>query len=236
MGEAAMLQKIISKQDDLKTTVTNERECQEPTVKEPEINTTLQIHFFGKRGERKLHYKEFRRLDRPLLLPSADGWLELELGPALLRRHSRDSPALPPPPAQGSAALLCKGPGSEYGLCPGCAAQPSQRESGCEQCGRVDALACGGRVCGPVQLADVAALTSSSAGRESHLQSGIVSTAVLCPVHLLPGKNNSMRNQTLCSRASPLTRVLEQIPESSSEWWKSTDLGGRRRLLSTQCR
>ncbi|KAB0391988.1 hypothetical protein E2I00_015972, partial [Balaenoptera physalus] len=33
----------------------------EPTVKEPEINTTLQIHFFGKRGERKLHYKEFRR-------------------------------------------------------------------------------------------------------------------------------------------------------------------------------
>ncbi|XP_068382848.1 calcium uptake protein 2, mitochondrial isoform X2 [Eschrichtius robustus] len=55
------LQKIISKQDDLKTTVTNERECQEPTVKEPEINTTLQIHFFGKRGERKLHYKEFRR-------------------------------------------------------------------------------------------------------------------------------------------------------------------------------
>ncbi|MBV95009.1 Calcium uptake protein 2, mitochondrial, partial [Eschrichtius robustus] len=55
------LQKIISKQDDLKTTITNERECQEPTVKEPEINTTLQIHFFGKRGERKLHYKEFRR-------------------------------------------------------------------------------------------------------------------------------------------------------------------------------
>ena len=116
------------------------------------------------------------RLDRPLLLPSADGWLELELelGPALLRRHSRDSPALlppPPPPAQGSAALLCKGPGSEYGLCSGCAAQPSQRESGCEQCGCVDALACGERVCGPVQLADLAALTSSSAGRESHLQS-----------------------------------------------------------------
>ncbi|XP_048957246.1 calcium uptake protein 2, mitochondrial isoform X2 [Canis lupus baileyi] len=33
----------------------------ESTVKEPEITTTLQIHFFGKRGERKLHYREFRR-------------------------------------------------------------------------------------------------------------------------------------------------------------------------------
>ncbi|XP_064442368.1 calcium uptake protein 2, mitochondrial isoform X2 [Mirounga angustirostris] len=33
----------------------------ESTVKEPEITTTLQIHFFGKRGERKLHYQEFRR-------------------------------------------------------------------------------------------------------------------------------------------------------------------------------
>ncbi|XP_036108560.1 calcium uptake protein 2, mitochondrial isoform X4 [Molossus molossus] len=54
------LQKIISKQDDLKT-IANETECQEPNVKEPDINTTLQIHFFGKRGERKLHYREFRR-------------------------------------------------------------------------------------------------------------------------------------------------------------------------------
>ncbi|KAF6120367.1 mitochondrial calcium uptake 2 [Phyllostomus discolor] len=54
------LQKIISKQDDLKT-ITNETECQEPEVKESEINTTLQIRFFGKRGERKLHYREFRR-------------------------------------------------------------------------------------------------------------------------------------------------------------------------------
>ncbi|KAM7237971.1 hypothetical protein CapIbe_010929 [Capra ibex] len=55
------LQKIISKQDDLKTAITDETECQEQTVQEPEINTTLQIRFFGKRGERKLHYKEFRR-------------------------------------------------------------------------------------------------------------------------------------------------------------------------------
>ncbi|XP_044928359.1 calcium uptake protein 2, mitochondrial isoform X3 [Mustela putorius furo] len=55
------LQKIISKQDDLKTTTANETECQESTVKEPEITTTLQIYFFGKRGERKLHYREFRR-------------------------------------------------------------------------------------------------------------------------------------------------------------------------------
>ncbi|KAM5278917.1 calcium uptake protein 2, mitochondrial isoform 2-T2 [Hipposideros larvatus] len=54
------LQKIISKQDDVKMR-TNDIECQEPTVKEPEINTTLQIRFFGKRGERKLHYREFRR-------------------------------------------------------------------------------------------------------------------------------------------------------------------------------
>ncbi|CAK7320780.1 Calcium uptake protein 2, mitochondrial [Vulpes lagopus] len=55
------LQKIISKQDDLKTTIVNETESQESTLKEPEITTTLQIHFFGKRGERKLHYREFRR-------------------------------------------------------------------------------------------------------------------------------------------------------------------------------
>ncbi|KAM8802538.1 calcium uptake protein 2, mitochondrial isoform 2-T2 [Rhynchonycteris naso] len=54
------LQKIISKQDDLRT-VTDETECQEPKVKECEINTTLQIYFFGKKGERKLHYREFRR-------------------------------------------------------------------------------------------------------------------------------------------------------------------------------
>ncbi|XP_066225277.1 calcium uptake protein 2, mitochondrial isoform X1 [Saccopteryx leptura] len=54
------LQKIISKQDDLRT-VTDETECQEPKVKEREINTTLQIYFFGKKGERKLHYREFRR-------------------------------------------------------------------------------------------------------------------------------------------------------------------------------
>ncbi|XP_063553257.1 calcium uptake protein 2, mitochondrial isoform X2 [Gorilla gorilla gorilla] len=33
----------------------------EAIVKEPEINTTLQMRFFGKRGQRKLHYKEFRR-------------------------------------------------------------------------------------------------------------------------------------------------------------------------------
>uniref|UniRef100_A0A2K5CFE7 Mitochondrial calcium uptake 2 n=1 Tax=Aotus nancymaae TaxID=37293 RepID=A0A2K5CFE7_AOTNA len=55
------LQKIISKQDDLMTVKTNEAGYQEAAVKEPEINTTLQIHFFGKRGQRKLHYKEFRR-------------------------------------------------------------------------------------------------------------------------------------------------------------------------------
>ncbi|XP_053419032.1 calcium uptake protein 2, mitochondrial isoform X1 [Nycticebus coucang] len=54
------LQKIISKQDDLMTVKTNETEYQ-PTVKEPEIKTTLQMRFFGKKGERKLHYKEFRR-------------------------------------------------------------------------------------------------------------------------------------------------------------------------------
>lgn len=55
------LQKIVSKQDDLKTAIANETECQESTVKEPEITTTLQIHIFGKRGEGKLHYREFRR-------------------------------------------------------------------------------------------------------------------------------------------------------------------------------
>lgn len=56
------LQKIISKQDDLKTMKINEAaECQESVVKEPEINTTLEMRFFGKKGDRKLHYKEFRR-------------------------------------------------------------------------------------------------------------------------------------------------------------------------------
>ncbi|XP_012996589.1 calcium uptake protein 2, mitochondrial isoform X2 [Cavia porcellus] len=55
------LQKIISKQDDFKIMKTNETECQAQTVKESEINTTLQMCFFGKRGEKKLHYKEFRR-------------------------------------------------------------------------------------------------------------------------------------------------------------------------------
>ncbi|KAI5931903.1 Calcium uptake protein 2, mitochondrial [Manis javanica] len=54
------LQKIISKEDDLRT-VTKGTEFQKSTVKEPEINTTLQIRFFGKRGEKKLHYREFRR-------------------------------------------------------------------------------------------------------------------------------------------------------------------------------
>uniref|UniRef100_A0A2K6G3Y9 Mitochondrial calcium uptake 2 n=1 Tax=Propithecus coquereli TaxID=379532 RepID=A0A2K6G3Y9_PROCO len=56
------LQKIISKQDDLLTVKTSETECQEPAAKEPEIKTTLQLRFFGKRGERKLHYKEFRSI------------------------------------------------------------------------------------------------------------------------------------------------------------------------------
>ncbi|XP_048657374.1 calcium uptake protein 2, mitochondrial isoform X3 [Marmota marmota marmota] len=60
------LQKIISKQDDLKTMKTNEIDCQEQVMKEPEINTTLQMYFFGKRGERKLHYKEFRRFTENL--------------------------------------------------------------------------------------------------------------------------------------------------------------------------
>ncbi|XP_005355477.1 calcium uptake protein 2, mitochondrial [Microtus ochrogaster] len=59
--EFVKLQKIISKQDDFKTVKTNEAESQEPAVKEPGINTTLQVRFFGKRGEKKLHYKEFRR-------------------------------------------------------------------------------------------------------------------------------------------------------------------------------
>ncbi|XP_036054896.1 calcium uptake protein 2, mitochondrial isoform X1 [Onychomys torridus] len=59
--EFVKLQKIISKQDDFKTVKTNETEYQEPTVKEPGVNTTLQVRFFGKRGEKKLHYKEFRR-------------------------------------------------------------------------------------------------------------------------------------------------------------------------------
>jgi Ca2+-binding EF-hand superfamily protein len=59
--EFVKLQKIISKQDDFKTVGTNKTENQEPIMKEPEVNTTLQMYFFGKGGERKLHYKEFRR-------------------------------------------------------------------------------------------------------------------------------------------------------------------------------
>lgn len=59
--EFIKLQKIISKQDRFKTVKTTETEYQEPTGKEPDINTTLQVRFFGKKGEKKLHYKEFRR-------------------------------------------------------------------------------------------------------------------------------------------------------------------------------
>ncbi|XP_032774258.1 calcium uptake protein 2, mitochondrial isoform X2 [Rattus rattus] len=59
--EFVKLQKIISKQDGFKTVKTNEIEYQEPTANEPGLNTTLQVRFFGKRGEKKLHYKEFRR-------------------------------------------------------------------------------------------------------------------------------------------------------------------------------
>nr|KAF6369639.1 mitochondrial calcium uptake 2 [Myotis myotis] len=75
------LQKIISKEDDLKT-ITNETKCQEPKVKEPEINTTLQIRFFGKRGERKLHYREFRSYSC-LPVPGVHGGPvpSMELGP-----------------------------------------------------------------------------------------------------------------------------------------------------------
>ncbi|GAB1298955.1 Calcium uptake protein 2, mitochondrial [Apodemus speciosus] len=59
------LQKIISKQDGFKTVKTNGTEHQgaalhESAVKEAGVNTTLQVRFFGKRGEKKLHYKEFR--------------------------------------------------------------------------------------------------------------------------------------------------------------------------------
>ncbi|XP_051051555.1 calcium uptake protein 2, mitochondrial [Phodopus roborovskii] len=59
--EFVKLQKIISKQDDFKTVKISETESQDPAVKEPGINTTLQVRFFGKKGEKKLHYKEFRR-------------------------------------------------------------------------------------------------------------------------------------------------------------------------------
>ncbi|EHB02155.1 EF-hand domain-containing family member A1 [Heterocephalus glaber] len=55
------LQKIVSKQDDFKIMKTNETECQDQTMKESEIDTNLQMRFFGKRRERKLHYKEFQR-------------------------------------------------------------------------------------------------------------------------------------------------------------------------------
>ncbi|EHH28884.1 EF-hand domain-containing family member A1 [Macaca mulatta] len=50
-----------NKDTELLTMKTNNKKYQEATVKEPEINTTLQMRFFGKRGQRKLHYKEFRR-------------------------------------------------------------------------------------------------------------------------------------------------------------------------------
>uniref|UniRef100_A0A8C2UW80 Calcium uptake protein 2, mitochondrial n=1 Tax=Chinchilla lanigera TaxID=34839 RepID=A0A8C2UW80_CHILA len=55
------LQKIISKQDDFKMVKTSETECEDQPVKDSEINTTLQMRFFGKKGDRKLHFKEFRR-------------------------------------------------------------------------------------------------------------------------------------------------------------------------------
>ncbi|KAM9031863.1 calcium uptake protein 2, mitochondrial [Sarcophilus harrisii] len=55
------LQKIISKQDDLRGTTSAETMFQESKEEDSGINTTLQVHFFGKGGKKKLHYKEFRR-------------------------------------------------------------------------------------------------------------------------------------------------------------------------------
>nr|XP_019571234.1 PREDICTED: calcium uptake protein 2, mitochondrial [Rhinolophus sinicus] len=81
------LQRIISKQDDVKMR-TNDTECQEPTVKEPEINTTLQIRFFGKRGERKLHYREFRRFMENLQIEVQEmEFLQFSKGLSFMRKE-----------------------------------------------------------------------------------------------------------------------------------------------------
>ncbi|XP_074072320.1 calcium uptake protein 2, mitochondrial [Macrotis lagotis] len=55
------LQKIISKQDDLRRATSAETVDQEIKEEDSGINTTLQVYFFGKKGKNKLHYKEFRR-------------------------------------------------------------------------------------------------------------------------------------------------------------------------------
>ncbi|XP_051846640.1 calcium uptake protein 2, mitochondrial [Antechinus flavipes] len=57
------LQKIISKQDDLRGTTSAETMFQESKEEDSGINTTLQVYFFGKGGKKKLHYKEFRSLE-----------------------------------------------------------------------------------------------------------------------------------------------------------------------------
>ncbi|XP_068936976.1 calcium uptake protein 2, mitochondrial isoform X2 [Petaurus breviceps papuanus] len=55
------LQKIISKQDDLRGATSAKTVYQESEEEDSGINTTLQVYFFGKEGKKKLHYKEFRR-------------------------------------------------------------------------------------------------------------------------------------------------------------------------------
>ncbi|XP_043853970.1 calcium uptake protein 2, mitochondrial isoform X2 [Dromiciops gliroides] len=42
-------------------TVEKKEFFKEPKEEDSGINTTLQVHFFGKEGKKKLHYKEFRR-------------------------------------------------------------------------------------------------------------------------------------------------------------------------------
>ncbi|XP_028582152.1 calcium uptake protein 2, mitochondrial [Podarcis muralis] len=60
------LQKIIGTQDELKTALGDETLSQEPESEDPDINTMLLVHFFGRGGKKKLHYCEFHRFMQDL--------------------------------------------------------------------------------------------------------------------------------------------------------------------------
>ncbi|XP_055989016.1 calcium uptake protein 2, mitochondrial [Sorex fumeus] len=80
------LQKILSKQDDIKTRT--ELECEESTIKEPKINTTLQLRFFGEKGKRKLHYREFRRFMESLQVEVQEmEFLQFSKGLSFMRKE-----------------------------------------------------------------------------------------------------------------------------------------------------
>ncbi|CAH2225228.1 calcium uptake 2, mitochondrial [Pelobates cultripes] len=59
--EFLKLQKIIGTKDEFKDPLGNKESLQETSSDGSDINTTLLVHFFGRKGQEKLHYSEFYR-------------------------------------------------------------------------------------------------------------------------------------------------------------------------------